>query len=117
MTGYDVYERAMILLGNTDTDGNVADGAAVIPSALAAINIISADLFGGGELKDIFDRVDAEGEGLSALVYGAAMLLALILGEAEQNRVFCSLYNASRGKVKAQTAGIKDVLPSFGEGI
>lgn len=116
MTGYDIYERAMTLLGATDAAGNVKDGQSIVPVALEAVNRIGEDLFSMEDIKNIFDEIDTDQKTAGVMVYGVAMLLALTFGDAVQNKVFCELYNSLRGSVKSHVCGVKDVLPVAQEG-
>lgn len=111
MTGYDIYEKAMTLIGLGDTEGEIPDGTAILPVALEAVNQIGFDLCGMEPKKTLFEGIDLSNEALSAMPYGVGMLLAMSIGVTQQNALMSELYNAKRGIVKAKISRVRDRLP------
>lgn len=111
MNGYDIYRRAMTLLGYTDANGDVSDGDGLLKRALSAVNQIGADLCGMTPLTVLTEEVPVPGAALEALPCGVAMLLALGEGDGGKNELFCELYNAKRASAKAARSFITDCLP------
>lgn len=116
MNGYDLYRRALALLGYLDRDGAAADEEHLLRRAGDALVELCADL--GVPPPAVFtDRLTASAQALEALPYGMAMLLALSEGDAESNHFFCGLYNAKRAAAKAARGQIRDVLPRDDGGV
>ena len=110
MTGYDIYNRAAVLLSFTGPDGNVCPNEGLLRRAKDILAQLCCDL----EVPVpalLTDEVDAEPEATAALCYGMAMLLSLTEGEPQKNAMFTELYNAKRAAVKAGVTKTDDVLP------
>lgn len=110
MNGYEIYRKAMLLLGY----GAVLEGAAddrdfeMLFSAI--FRQIAADLhLPAASLADKLTECDSAV--LEAAVYGAAMLLAAAHGDSSKNRAFTELYNAKRATALKKTEIISDILP------
>lgn len=110
MKGFDIYKKAMLLLGYNDIVNNPPlqirfeeQGAELISQIAADLQILdisslSSDL--------VIDTVQAE-----ALIYGTAMLLSLTEGDTSKNRVFTELYNAKRAAALKKIGKITDIMP------
>ena len=62
-------------------------------------------------LAKIDDEI-TEDKGLKdALIYGVAMFLALIDGDAVKQSAYCAIYNAKRKRYKSTVTSVKDVMP------
>ncbi len=114
MTGYDIYEKSMLLMGMGDNSGEITAGTAILPLALDAVNQIGFDLSGMPPKKNLFEEVTICDKALSAMPYGVGMMLSMSIGLARQNQLLSELYNAKRASVKADTSKIADRLPVTG---
>lgn len=112
MSGYDIYKKAMSLLGYTDANGDVSGDEGLKKRALDAVNQIGGDLCDMTPLTALTEPVTADRRTLEALPYGVGMLLALGEGDGGKNQLFCELYNAKRASAKASETRICDVLPA-----
>lgn len=111
MTGYDVMKRATSLLGYSGGEGDPAESDSAALKGLEIIKQLSMDLR-FGEISSLSESLDIPQSKTEALCYGMAMLLALTEGDANKNRLFAEIYNAKRGAALAETANIKDCLPT-----
>ena len=53
---------------------------------------------------------------INIMPYGVAMLLSLIGGDGERNRLFTNLYNAKRGAVLNRVDAVTDAMPKVDGG-
>ncbi len=116
MTGYDAVNRALLLLGTSDEDYRLRRDGPSTAVLLEAVNRIGDELFGMPGISVLSEEISSDSKTLNALVYGVAMLLALVMGSDEQNRIFARLYDMSRARLKSCSVSIKDVLPIAKEG-
>ncbi|MCQ2440499.1 MAG: hypothetical protein MJ076_01195 [Clostridia bacterium] len=112
MTGYDIYKKAMLLLGYTDDKGEPQDNGRMYARALNAINQIGDDLCCMPPLSGLFKPVRIPKKALDAIAYGVGMLLSFSDGNSEKNSVLSEIYNAKRAIAKASVSSVKDVLPN-----
>lgn len=109
MTGYDIYNSALMLL---DIGEENNDGKTPIPDiALIAVNEIGSDLLPGFNLKNIFDKADIGEASLSAFINGVAMVLSATFNMYNKNAYFTALYNQKRAAVKGKTERIQNNIP------
>lgn len=119
MTGLDVLQKALLLLGYTDPSGH-ADGrvsGAVTARGLGILNQLLADewyakndtpftpLLSVGEVLSCDSRVAAD-----VLPYGVAMLLAQGEGDGDNQNTFAAIYNQKRAAY-THTEARKNTLP------
>lgn len=123
-TGQEVLERALMLLGYTNSYGEI-DG------------VKEAELFkrGGAAVTQIYNdlrRIDALGQASvdlptmadaillspetvdDVMPYGVAMLLAQNEGDGDSQTLFAGLYNQKRSSVPHKAVGRLDVIPGGG---
>ena len=110
MTGYDVIKRAMRLLGYSGEEGDPSESNGAAEKGLEIINQLLSDL-DCGVVYSLLDSLCIPKAKEEALLYGAAMLLALTEGDANKNHLFSEMYNAKRGTALAEISGVKDCLP------
>ena len=110
MIGYDIYLRALSLLGYNNRFNNASDSEHLLRRAHTAVCEICADL-GVQSPEVVTDKIEASAKALEVMPYGVAMLLALSEGDAASNRFFAEMYNAKRAAVKACISYVSDVLP------
>jgi len=111
MKGYDIFYRAITLLGYSDRESEDITVARLIKSAPDIISQISVDLkcF---PVSSLSDEIEISLIKQDALFYGVAMLLALIDGDIELNRVFTNIYNSKRTTALSEIGTVKDNLPN-----
>lgn len=112
MTGRDIYFIVSGMLGYDPTPTLNGANDIMAKNTITAINRILSDLTGKQtSIKKLTEEIEGE-EGLNdALVYGVAMFLALIDGDAVKQRAYCDIYNAKRRKYKSSISSVKDVMP------
>ncbi len=115
MTGNDIFETAVTLLGYTDFSRKFQDSSGLRERTLCAINQITGDLCGAAAIDNLFDEIPLDAASAAAAPYGVAMLLSLIDGDSEKNAMFSSIYNAKRAAAKGKITGVSDVLPKGGD--
>lgn len=121
MTGQEIYNRAMALLGYTDADGNTSTRqfAELHKNALLLVNQVCSELHyietGGapydllssmGEQVTISDRT-----ALDVAPYGVAMYAAQLAGDANNQGIYAMTYNQKRSSVHRPTARVVEVFP------
>lgn len=117
MTAQKMIEKALLLLGLSDMQGNVADPR-FQSSALSAVNAVYADLFfvrggkGFTEISDTAQSINLDERTLNDVMpYGVASFIAQSLGDMDNQQYFSMIYNAKR-KTVVNTDSIQDTLPS-----
>lgn len=115
MTGNDIFDTAVILLGYNDSSRKFQDSSGLKERALCAINQIAGDLGVCSKVNSLFDEITLDDKQASAAPYGVAMLLSLIDGDSEKNAMFSSIYNAKRASAKNKSHSVRDILPKGGE--
>ena len=103
MKAFDIYKRAMRLLGYGDILNDEALRQRFEEQSAELISQIAADL----HIQEISSLSDE----LEALACGTAMLISLIEGDSSKNRIFTALYNAKRASSLKAKAIIADVMP------
>lgn len=115
MTGYDIYESAMMLLGYVRADGSLSEDEGIKQRAVFAVNSISADIGLKTVVKNLTEELCADSRHFEVLTYGVGMLLSLSEEDREKNEIFTRIYNAKRASLKSSNGKIKDALPRIGE--
>lgn len=110
MKGFDIYKKAMLLLGYNDIISNPPLQAGFEEQGADLIAQIAADLRISGEIS-LSSDLNIGTEQAEALIYGTAMLLSLTEGDAAKNRIFTELYNAKRAAALKKIEKIKDAMP------
>ncbi len=116
ITGYDIYSKALRLMGDNAEDENLNINNGAMPLALDAVNQICSELFEMPPKSTLLEPIEMPCNAINACVFGVAMLLSLSMGDCEQNKFFTNAYNAGRSAVKSSLQKIGDILPKVWEG-
>ena len=115
MNSKQLFERAMLLAGYVDVNGDVLVDTGLQKRAVAIINQIAADLTIGETAASPVTRLGQEltlgGKAAEAAPYGVAMLLAAAQGDADTQALFTMIYNRKRAGVGGFAQTRQDVLP------
>ena len=111
MTGHNLFDDVMKLLGYTDFEGNIQDTSGLKARALTVINRILGDIGSKTQISKLSDTLNLSKEQAEALPYGVAMLLSLSDGNGEKNRIFTAIYNSKRAVCKGAKSSVRDTLP------
>lgn len=118
MTGQAVFRRAMRLLNYTDTDGtlNAAASGELYKRALSIVDQLCGELHHAetGEvpppLRSLAEPLPLSEKAARVLPYGVAMFLAQSRADADNQRLFASLYETQRRSLTVPARRV-DVLP------
>ena len=117
MTGAEIFKKALILLGYTDSLGEVSAEHRLKARALTVVNTVYADLFyitrgeGFSPLCTLSERIYLPERALyDVMPYGVAAFLAQSESDGDSQQLFVLLYNQKR---TALTGGgiIADGIP------
>ena len=112
MTGRDVYFIVSGMLGYDPTPTlNGANEIMAKNTVTAIYRVLDGLTDKQTHIKKLNDEI-TEDKGLKdALIYGVAMFLALIDGDAVKQSAYCAIYNAKRKRYKSTVTSVKDVMP------
>lgn len=117
MTGNEMIKKALVLLGYTDSTGEISGGQRFSSRALTVLNTIYADLFyilNSGDfvaLKVTGDDINLPERALNDVMpYGVAAMLAQSESDGDNQQLFVTLYNSKRAAL-THTDSVKDVMP------
>ncbi len=110
MTGNEVFTRVLNLLGYLNSQTVRGDNENLLKRAPDIINQICFDLK-IGSVKRLSDKINADSKKLDALCYGVAMIMALVEGDGDKNKVFTDIYNAKRAMALSSKEYVEDKLP------
>lgn len=117
MTGNEMMKKALVLLGYTDSTGEISGEQRFRSRALTVINSVYADLFyirnSGGfiQLDKITDNIELPERVLNDVMpYGVAAFLAQSESDGDMQQTFISLYNSKRAALTKSEA-VGDVIP------
>ncbi len=117
MTAKDISDKALVLLGFNDMNGNTADPRFQV-TALNAVNSVYADLFyclytdNFKELGTLSEEIDLPERVLNDVMpYGVASFIAKNVGDGENQQFFAQMYNTKRRSVSSGSV-IEDVIPT-----
>lgn len=113
MKGYDIYKRALNLLGYSGGEGSPTAAELMEKRCLEAVNQILADLK-CEPISSLSAELANTAAKTEALCYGTAMMLSLTEGDGEKNRLFTEIYNAKRAAALACIEHVGDCLPNVG---
>ena len=113
MKGYDIYNRALTLLGYGGNNASPAGAVLMEKRCLEAINQISADLK-CEPISSLAEELPTGSAKTEALCCGVAMIMSLTESDGEKNRIFADLYNAKRAAALAKIEHIGERLPDAG---
>ncbi len=110
MTGNDVFNRALNLLGYLNSYTTKTDNQNLLKRVPDILNQICFDLKIPNIIK-LSDKIEASDKALDALCYGVAMIMALVEGDGAKNKMFTDIYNAKRAAALSSKDIIVDKLP------
>lgn len=110
MTGNDILSRVLNLLGYLNSWNTRTDNENLLKRAPDIINQICFDLKIPNITK-LSDEIEATDKSLDALCYGTAMIMALVEGDGDKNKIFADIYNAKRAAALSCKDVIRDTLP------
>ncbi len=111
MTGNDVFNRVLNLLGYLNSYTTKTDNQNLLKRAPDIINQVCLDLK-IPNITRLSDEIEASDKALDALCYGAAMIMALVDGDGVKNKMFSDIYNAKRAAALSSKDVIVDKLPN-----
>lgn len=116
MTGYDVYKRALILLGYVNSNPLNPSDENLLKRVPAVLEQICLDLK-IPKIERLSDEISACDIQFEALIYGVAMMIALIEGDGAKNEIFTKIYNSKRALALSKIEMIQDKLPTISDGV
>lgn len=117
MTGQEMIEQALRLLGYAENNGNIHLTQTVINRALPIINLVNAELARSCDvmfipLKSLTDDIILPGNALNeVMASGVAMYIAQAEGDNSNQAFWGAEYNAKRTTL-SHFSEIQDTLPS-----
>lgn len=116
MTAKEIINKAIILLGYNDINGNTGD-ARLQSASLGAVNAVYSDLYylnektGFETISDAEQVIDLDERTLNDVMpYGVASYIAQSIGDADNQQFFAIIYNQKRKTVTTKNS-IQDTLP------
>ncbi len=116
MTGNEVLSRVFNLLGYINSASAKIVNDNLFKRGPDVINQICNDL-NINCIIGLSDKINADSKSLDALCYGVAMIMALVEGDGDKNKVFADIYNAKRATVLSSKEFIEDKLPIVSYGV
>lgn len=111
MTGYDIYSRALALLGYNDQVSELLPKNVLFERTLMIINWLLSDLK-CDKISKLSEVINISNQKIDAVCSGTAMLLALSCGDSEKNRIYTDIYNSKRASVLSDIKFVSDTLPT-----
>lgn len=114
MTVKQMYDRALVLLGETDFIG-VKDDAEILKQAITIVDVVGEELHSlvshhkWQHLTDCNEEIPLPDNALSVMPYGVAMWIAKSEGDMTQQSYFATLYTQKQAKL-TRIRGMRDVL-------
>ena len=115
MTGFDVYNRCMALLGYTYQEGEYVVGKTLKARFPEIFNQILLDLK-IEPTEDLSTDIPLNSKQKDALINGCAMLISLSEGDSDKNRLFTTLYNGKRASALSEKSFVEDAIPNVSGG-
>lgn len=117
MTGSEMMKKALVLLGYTDSTGEISGEQRFRSRAITVLNGVYADLFyaingtGFVPISHVTDKIELPERVLNDVMpYGVAAFLAQSESDGDQQQTFIALYNAKRASLTKMTT-TRDVIP------
>lgn len=111
MTGFDIYESAMLLLGIPDSSGTIERDENFKRLAVEVINNLSFELCGAEPVKNLLQTVKIEQKAKSVIAYGLAAFISGYTRDGEKSTVMTAIFNAKRTAYLSESVRIKDNSP------
>lgn len=115
MTGYDIYKRAISLLGYDGSGNTIVVKDTIVERSLDLMNQIAEDI-NLEKIASLSKEFEGNNKHLQALCYGTAMLIAISEGESEKVNLFSQIYNAKRAAALNHISTVEDSLPTVSNG-
>lgn len=121
MTGHQIINRALTLLGYTDTEGNLRVSDRIKKRATELLNEVYSEVFytvNEGEfvpLGSLLEAVNLSDSAISALTAGVAAFMAQAESDLSAAAWWTNIYNSRRLRLTSVTSK-KDVLPDLPRG-
>lgn len=122
MTGTEVLDKALRLLGYTDSLGLPEMNGRIKSRAVAVVNAVYSDLFyllhdhGFPGVRALKEEICLPERVLNDVMpYGVAAFLAQGESDGDQQQYFMAIYNSKRLGI-AGSAQVEDVLPTVWDG-
>ncbi|MBO4468509.1 MAG: hypothetical protein J5766_04340 [Clostridia bacterium] len=116
MTGFDIFESAILRLGLVNVKGSLEQQLPFRKTALSIINELAFDLCKAGPIASLHDKLDIDREAGVVISYGTAYVLATITGETEKQMTMLALFNAKRKLYLGKIGRITDKSPNISGG-
>lgn len=111
MTGFDIFESALIRLGLINSKGSLEQQLPLRKTALSIINELSFDLCKAPPIKSLHETPAIDAEAAILISYGTAYVLATVMGETEKQATMLAIFNAKRKLYLSEIKKIADKLP------
>lgn len=119
MTGQEVIQQAMTLLGYEAEVGGLPGGESPGRRALTVVNTVAADAWYDAH-EEPYTPLSTLAQALpfsdavarTVLPYGVAMLLAQLQGDVDNQTLFATLYDQRRSRVGGRQRRIVDAWPT-----
>ena len=115
MTGYDIYKRAINLLGYSENGKSIVLNDSIFDRSLDLINQIAEDI-NLPRIASLSEKFVIESKNLQALCFGTAMLIAISEGDSAKAGMFSQIYNAKRAAALNIISTVEDCLPTVSNG-
>ena len=117
MTVRDIFQKAMIMLGYTGSNGEISGEQEYLKRGIVAVNQVYADLFyalGNSSFvpaEKSMDKIDLPERVLyDVMPYGVAMFIAQSENDGDSQQLFAETYTRKRASLRHENS-IKDVIP------
>ncbi len=116
MTGFDIFETAIIRLGLINSKGSLEQQMPFRKSALSVINELAYDLCKAKPIKSLHDTLDIDKAAGIVISYGTAHVLATLTGDTEKQTTMLALFNAKRKLYLSEIKTVTDKIPGVSGG-
>lgn len=111
MTGFDIFESALIRLGLINSKGSLEQQLPLRKTALSVINELAGDLCKAPPIKSLNDILQIDRKTATLISYGTAYVLATVMGENEKQATMLAIFNAKRKLYLSEIKEISDRMP------
>jgi len=117
MTGCEVYNNALALLGYAENSGNAHLTNRVMNRAIPLINLVYGDLrricgYDIKRIKDLSEDIELPENAIDVLECGVASYIAMSEGDDSAQAIWSAEYQARRTTL-SQISEIQDVIPTI----
>ena len=116
MTGFDIFEKAIIRLGLINSKGSLEQQVPLRKTALSVINELSFDLCKAEPIKSLHEKPQIDNAAAIVISYGTAYILATLMGDTEKQATMLAIFNAKRKLYLSEVGRITDTLPNVSGG-